>query len=311
MEYSEILDLAIQRCEGTYLNNWKKFYKIYPFTTENISGYINSFNIYNKSLLTVGSSGDQLLNAILLGANDLTLMDINPFSKYYYYLKMAAILELNINDYLLFFRFNDYPDVFKLNDDVFNKDIFNKIKDTLRSIDYLSYLFWDDLLQMNLPIDVRKNLFSNDEYRNHMLISCNPYLCNENTYMILRNKIKKVNPNFVMGDIASIDLHKQFDNIWLSNILTNWYSINDIKDIVFKFNNHLIDGGKILISYLYDTNSNSEYDDKWADIYNIPLLFNSFNEYNLSLYTFTGVDGLKWKDPNYKKDSVLIYTKKK
>ena len=40
-----------------------RFKLIYKFTTENISGYIKEFDFKNKSLLTVGSSGDQVINA--------------------------------------------------------------------------------------------------------------------------------------------------------------------------------------------------------------------------------------------------------
>lgn len=49
------------------------FINIYPFTTENIAGYINEFELKDKSLLTVGSSGDQVINAALYDCQDITL----------------------------------------------------------------------------------------------------------------------------------------------------------------------------------------------------------------------------------------------
>lgn len=311
MRYSEVLDLAIQRCDQTYNNNWNLFYKIYPFTTENISGYINYFDFNDKSLMSVGSSCDQILNAILFGCKDITLVDINPFCKFYYYLKVAAIIELNYDEFLLFFRYIDYPKVFNNNIDAFNINLFNRIKDTLRIIDFQSYMFWDDLFQMFSPLYVRQIMFSNDEYRNSMLARCNPYLCNTNTYMILRNKIKKINPKFINGNIDTINLDRCYDNIWLSNILTDWYSTKSIKEIFLRYEKLLNNNGKILISYLYDTTINTKYIDKWADIYNLEEIFNMFNKYDLKLLTFVGVDGLKWQDDNYKKDSILMYTKKK
>lgn len=311
MEYSEILDLAIQRCERTYKYDYNFFYKIYPFTTENISGYINNFDFNNKSLLTVGSSCDQILNAILLGCKDISLVDINPFCKFYYYLKVAAIIGLDYDEFLLFFRYIDYPKVFNNNIDAFNINLFNRIKDTLRIIDFQSYMFWDDLFQMFSPLYVRQIMFSNDEYRNSMLARCNPYLCNTNTYMILRNKIKKINPKFINGNIDTINLDRCYDNIWLSNILTDWYSTKSIKEIFLRYEKLLNNNGKILISYLYDTTINTKYIDKWADIYNLEEIFNIFNKYDLKLLTFVGVDGLKWQDDDYKKDSILMYTKKK
>ena len=63
------------------------FQRLYPFTTENIAGYIDKFNLKGKSLLTVGSSADQVINAIYKGSKDITLYDVNIFAKYYYYLK--------------------------------------------------------------------------------------------------------------------------------------------------------------------------------------------------------------------------------
>ncbi len=305
MDKKEILDKAINRLNGG--TNWMEYDNIYPFTTENIGGYICDFNLPNNSLLTVGSSGDQMLNAILLGVNRITNVDINPFTSYYYYLKMAAILELSLCDFLNFFRYKNYPRVFKNNDLVFRTSSFNKIKDTLKAIDYDAYLFWDNLLDNYSPLMIRNRLFSNDEYPENIISKCNPYLCNDNTYQILKHKIEKVEPEFIICDINSVLLSEKYDNIWLSNILTNHYSIDVIKKIFLKFNEYLNENGMMLISYLYDTSINSKYLDNWADIYNLELVFDTLYNYNLELLTFTGVDGIKFNDYRFKQDSVLIY----
>ena len=49
------------------INNDKQiiFHTIYPFATENINDYTEYFDLKDKSLLTVGSSGDQAINALL------------------------------------------------------------------------------------------------------------------------------------------------------------------------------------------------------------------------------------------------------
>ena len=59
------------------------FQKIYPFTTETISGYITKMDIKDKIVLTLGSSCDQALNSLLLGAKDITVFDINEKVKYF------------------------------------------------------------------------------------------------------------------------------------------------------------------------------------------------------------------------------------
>ena len=55
----------------------KNFQSGYAFTTENISGYISNMDIKNKSVLTLGSSCDQVFNCLLLDAKDVTIFDIN------------------------------------------------------------------------------------------------------------------------------------------------------------------------------------------------------------------------------------------
>ena len=60
--FEETLYKASSTCDGSF-RYISEFSKIYPFTTENIAGYIDYFDFDDKSLLTVGSSGDQILNA--------------------------------------------------------------------------------------------------------------------------------------------------------------------------------------------------------------------------------------------------------
>ena len=76
------------------------FSKIYPFTTENIDGYMPYFKLKDRSLLTVGSSGDQVINAIFAGCKDITVIDICPFTKEYYELKKAALLSLSREEFM-------------------------------------------------------------------------------------------------------------------------------------------------------------------------------------------------------------------
>ena len=92
--FETILHQAKSLCEGDY-RYIKDYCRIYTFTTENISGYLEYFDLKDRKLLTVGSSGDQVLNASFYGAKDITLYDINSFSKFYLYLKIAAIITLN------------------------------------------------------------------------------------------------------------------------------------------------------------------------------------------------------------------------
>ena len=311
-ELEEARYTAIKRCRNIFVDDEagkKGFDLIYPFTTENIAGYINYFDLQDKSLLTVGSSGDQIINATLKGAKDITLLDINPYAKYYYYLKTAGILELNLTDFNKFFRYNDYPKVFKYNKKVFNKASYKKLKGALKSLDTDSYLFWDELFDMYKPDHIRFSLFSNDEYRTSVLSKSNLYLQSENTYDETKTKLKKLKPEFINENIFESNLTKNYDNIWLSNIACYLYQ-DDIKKMTDKFADKLAVDGKLLISYLYSIDLDTEYDDDWSPIYDLKNDLELLKEYSPTFHFFKGVNGIKLYDDDIK-DSVLIYQKKK
>lgn len=69
------------------------FGKVYPFTTERISQYFPVLDLEDKSVLTVGSSGDQAFNALLCGANKVTIIDISPLTEGFVKLKRDLILD--------------------------------------------------------------------------------------------------------------------------------------------------------------------------------------------------------------------------
>ena len=311
-ELEEALYTAKERCEGNIIldeASMNGFEEIYPFTTENIAGYIDYFDLQDKSLLTVGSSGDQIINAAFKGAKDITLLDINPYAKYYYYLKAAGILELNPTDFNEFFRYNDYPKVFKYNKKVFDKASYKKLKSTLKSLDNDSYLFWDELFDMYQPDHIRFSLFSNDEYGTSVLGKSNLYLQSENTYDEAKTKLKELRPEFINEDIFKSNLTKNYDNIWLSNIACYLYQ-DKIKGMTDKFADKLAVDGKLLISYLYSIDMNTEYDDDWSPIYDLKNDLELLKEYSPIFHFFKGVNGIKHNDDDIK-DSVLIYQKKK
>ena len=66
--------------------------KVFPFATELVSGYLPGLNLKDKSVLTVGSSLDQAFNALLLGAKNVTVYDLNPNIFEFYKIKRDLIL---------------------------------------------------------------------------------------------------------------------------------------------------------------------------------------------------------------------------
>lgn len=91
---------------------------MYPFTTEMISGYFNKLDLKDKKILTVGSSIDQGLNALLLGAKKVTIFDINPNIESFFNHKRKLILSKNRNEL--------YEAVLESNFPYTQNDIFSK-----------------------------------------------------------------------------------------------------------------------------------------------------------------------------------------
>jgi len=285
------------------------FSSIYPFTTENISGYINEFDLKNKSLLTVGSSSDQVFNAIINGCEDITLLDINPFTRYFYYLKTAALMSLNREDFLRFLKYKDFYGAFKVNNKSFNKKVFDRFKYYLFSLDEDSYFFWENLFYNYDSIRIRENLFCLDEYNLSTVCEVNQYLQNDVAYDYLKKLILNVNPIFIEDSIFKFNSIKKYDNVFLSNIAT-FLNDSQIMELRDKSLNLLGNDGSMLFAYLYNHTKNTKYQDEWCDIYNLNNIKNMLKDYEVKIKEIPGVDSFKFNNVNYI-DSALILKKTK
>jgi len=311
-ELNNLLYKASLKCNNHYAKDdyaLNFFSSIYPFTTENINGYIREFNLENKSLLTVGSSSDQVIDSACFNCDNHTVLDINPYSKYYFYLKKAGLLGLDYKEFLTYFCYKDFPKTFSDNKYAFNIEIFNKFKDILRNLDYDSYYFWSLFFSGPKPLGVTTKLFNDDEEKLNVLREINYYLKNEFNFNEAKDKIQDINPRFINGDILDTDINDKFDNIWFSNIGT-WESAIYLKKLLDKFSNNLNIDGKILICYLYDTVKDTKYLEEWNPIYDLEKTLNILSDYVTDFISFIGVKGILHQDNDWK-DSVLIYKKTK
>ncbi len=303
------LDRAISLCDGDF-KYITDFFRIYSFATENVSGYIDYFDLKDKSLLTVGSSGDQILNAFYNGARDITLFDINPYAKYYVYLKISSILSLSYEEFKSFF-FQYVTSPFKKNDAMFSKDLFDrKIKPTLRLFDYESFLFFDELFSLYDGSVVRSRLFDDDENRHDVIIGFNNYLKDEESYNKLKGIIKKIYFKYISGDIFKDDISVKYDNIFLSN-LCSLVGVDELKVLISKLDsNNLNPSGSMLLGYLWDTDfSSNEYYDNWKEIYKMPIVREKLGTFITEAYSVRGAKNILFDD-KMRKDLVLLYRKK-
>ena len=66
--------------------------KVYAFSNENLDDLFNKLDLKDKKVLTVGSSGDQALYSLLYGAKDITIADLNIYTKPFVEFKIAEIV---------------------------------------------------------------------------------------------------------------------------------------------------------------------------------------------------------------------------
>ncbi len=246
MKKEEKLALATKLCDKrTFFFTKTDFNKIYPFTTENINAYIDEFDLEDKSLLTVGSSGDQAFNAALKGCKDITILDKSPFTREFFYLKKAALLSLDIEDFINLFSLKN-----KTNKATFNYDDIETVLSTLLDDDIEAYDFWNRLFDRRDLKTVREKLFLTDESNIPTLISSNNYLESESTYRNLQDKIEHIHPEFLIQDVREAKLDRQYDNIFLSNIF-DYLKGREALYVLHSLLPHLNEEGRMLIYYLY------------------------------------------------------------
>lgn len=243
--FEKKVNKAMDICESD--KSCKNFEQIYSFTTENIFGYMSYFDLFDKSLLTVGSSGDQAFNAVLQGCKDITIFDVCPFVKEYYYLKRSALETFSREEFLKFFCYKRF---FINNKKAFNKDMYLSLRNRLKDNDYESYMFWDKLFQEYSGLDIRTKLFIDEEQSKSILCHVNTYLRNDCYYDELRKIINDVNIDFQQGNIFEDNLLNSYDNIFLSNICS-YYSNEQMIELFNRLLPYLNDDGNLMIGYLY------------------------------------------------------------
>ena len=306
MDIDNKLKIANQECSGIWCyDSDNKFKYIYLYTTENIAAYMPYLNLANKSLATVGSSGDQALNAALFDCKDISVIDICPFAKEYFYLKKAAITLLSRNEFLSFFAYKN--GMFENNSMTFNKKIYQKLREIIKEDDLEVAYFWDYLFKKYSGLRIRKRLFIFGENPKSEETKLNAYLQDDLSYNEIKNKINNININFIQNDLHKIELNNKYDNIILSNLFT--YCSSDQINLLFKkMYNLLNDNGIMQVAYLYQVDKNNLYNEETLNrglntiLDNLPqdIILNSFQ----SVYQIEDINSSI-------KDTVITYKKVK
>lgn len=244
---------------------------VYPFTTENIVGYIGDMDLKDKSLLTLGSSMDQAYNALLLGASDVNVFDINVNVELFHKIKSDLVLNVpreqlyhsvigsyfiknreNITDYNSFYKYNLYMQ----SDDNYNLLRKKLLEDRIRFINGNIFDIKDEL--------------DNKKYDR----------------MILSNVLQYL-------ELYSIDKDK--------------YEV--LKTTFKKLKNHLNDDGIIQLLYLYNTKLINNYrSDDYFDGYNLTSILNSLYD---DINDITGFSLLEFENGYSNYDDGVVFYKKR
>lgn len=234
-------------------NYFRNFSKMYIMTTENINGFLNKYDLKDKSVLTVAGSGDQRLNSLLKGAKDVTCFDINPLTELHLKLKDTAIKNLDYDKFLYFFDI--YSNKYNKEYSSLDSRIFKEFKD---SLDEDAFSFYNYVINESIYLHCR-DIYIDFDNELSILKNMNNYL-DEKKYYELRNIIKDKKIDFIDSSIENLPYkieNRKFDMILLSNIsdyIHHEYPDNELdrfRIVIDRLKNNLNDGGVIEVGYIY------------------------------------------------------------
>lgn len=229
--------------------------KCYITSNEFLAKYLSKINFKDKRVATVGSSGDQVLNALYYGSKDITLIDGNVYSQAFIEYKMALIK---------IYSFNTTTKLLAT-DKMFDIRIFKKIEHLLSPV---VRGFWAVLIQNETnskkdsaeEIDEEKSLFYT--LTQDFFNAYSEFFIDEKAYKKLKDILLKEDYfiSYIISDVSefSENLNGKFDVILLSNIYKYVQRPESKKKAFFKtvkklYDNHLNNNGTIQVTYNYNT----------------------------------------------------------
>ena len=300
---------AIRLLENIKFSN-NNFSSTYMFSNENINGFMKKISLDKKSVLTVCSSGDQAFNLILNGASNVDLFDINGFTKYYFYLKKAAIMGLNYQDFMNFF-FSTL-----INKKSFSFNSYLNFRDWIDDFD--ARIFWDYLFCHYTGNEIYKSkLFHKLYYSKKDTLKRNQYLITENNYNRLKEMLVDKEFNFYNINLFEDTLYfkDNYDFIYLSNIFDYLVKENDleyaksIKEIITNLSEYINDNGEIVVNYIYLYNEDFEKEDTCFSSFNSLYFRKEYFDNNYDYVLFPGtfdLDGYQERN----RDALMLYKKR-
>ena len=217
----------------------------YLFSNEALNNYFNRFKLDNGRVLTVGSSGDQVLYSLLNGAKDVTLVDINPLAKYIFDVKRGIVKTLS---------FAEVQKYIVEDEDILSVKVYKKIRNNLN--EETKYVL-DNLYLEGFDNYIHKINKKTNGYGKKCA-----YLRNEESFNKLKQALNsEYNYTFIESDIQKLNGKLKPDDkynlILLSNISDYVNAWTDERgsgkskffNMVKQLEKHLCDGGQMQLSY--------------------------------------------------------------
>lgn len=261
--------------ENTYLAEFKDskfkplkgFERLYATSNEDLVALFKKIDVKGKRVLTVGSSGDQTLYAILNGAREVHLVDLCPYSKLFLDYKIAGIKTFSYDQFFKNFRFNYVNTIINgkkeyiIDTDFLTSDVYKKISHNMNAE---SREFWDNyFLEMNNTKNI--SITTGDS----VIGAKGTYLKDKDDYNKLKKKlqdgdfaIRFTNDN-IMNFANRINPNEMYDVMLFSNLIdyiSNHFTLSQNGQVIRKFKNkifykllpHLTEGGVMQVDYLFE-----------------------------------------------------------
>lgn len=216
---------------------------VFPYSNEELSMMYDMLPVEAKRVLTVGSSGDQVIHAIAHGARDITLIDGNPMAYPYAELKLAAIKNLSFSEFREYFG--------ERHESILSSSYYAKVSHDLSE---RSRRFWEDLI-MDYPVEDFQSCADfrvkfNFGFSGRFDRTYHDIYCDENKFNKLKEQISKCKVQFINADLEDFakNLDGKYDLILLSNI-ADYEGINRFIKVCAGISNYLSDDGLMQLYY--------------------------------------------------------------
>ncbi len=279
---------------------YSKASPVYAFATENIGGYLNFLDFSGKDVLTVGASGDQLINVCMAGAKSVVNFDVNLLAKYMAELKLAALHTFGISEFQNFLLLMEH-------------DRYQICRDGLS----LSARYFFDSAYKFFNMDgsaMRHSALFRKQQSGERIALNNPYLANIDAYAKAQTACHKLEVKWnTLTAEEMAQTEDSYDTILLSNLSDYAHHMYD-SDYLEEFRSKIVTpmakrlrpGGQMILGYVFDA-YNMNGSNVRSRINDSEARHKAFGHYADGVYTEIEIQSA-WEDNN--KDIILLWEKK-